>query len=66
MDLNGPFPQMVELKGGETCDVFIFGDVPKTTLAYTMSAANPVSSSAADKAYAQKMGPVCKDVFKGK
>jgi hypothetical protein len=64
-NLNGPFPKMVEIKGDETCDVPIFGAVPKTTLAY-MSAANPVISSAPDKAYAQEMGPVCKDVFKGK
>jgi hypothetical protein len=63
---NGPLPQMVAQKGDETCYVAIFGVVSQTTLTYTMSDGNPVASAAADKTYAQKMEPICKDVFKGK
>jgi hypothetical protein len=63
---NGPLPQMVAQKGDETCYVSLFGVVPKTTLTYTISDGNPVVGAAADKTYAQKMEPICKDVFKGK
>jgi hypothetical protein len=65
-NFNGPFPQMVATKGDETCYVSINGVAPEMTLTYTMSDGNPVVSAAADKTYAQKMEPICEDVFKGK
>jgi hypothetical protein len=65
-NLNGPFPQMVATKGDEVCYVSISGVAPEMTLIYTMSAGNTVVSAAAGKTYAQKMEPICKDVFKGK
>jgi len=65
-NFNGPFPQMVAQKGDETCYVSIEGVAPEMTLTYTMSGGNPVVSAAAGKTYAQKMEPICKDVFKGK
>ena len=65
-NFNGPFPQMVATKGDETCYVSINGVAPEMTLTYTMSGGNPVVSAAAGKTYAQKMEPICKDVFKGK
>jgi hypothetical protein len=65
-NFNGPIPQMVATKGDEVCYVSINGVAPEMTLTYTVSGGNTVVSAAAGKTYAQKMGPICKDVFKGK
>ncbi len=42
------------------------GEVDHTTLPYTISGGNPVVTNAAAAAFAEKMGAVCADVFKGK
>jgi hypothetical protein len=61
-----PFPEIAAQKGDVTCVVTISGIPSKTTLAYTMSQGNPVVTTAAGKAYAEKMAPICKAVFTGK
>jgi len=65
-NFDGPIPQMVAQKGDETCLVSINGVASEMTLTSTLSGGNPVVSTAAGKTYAQKMEPICKDVFKGK
>jgi hypothetical protein len=59
-------PQMVAQRGNVSCLVVVSGDFAQTTLTYAMKEGNPVVTPAATKAYALKMGAVCKDVFKGK
>jgi hypothetical protein len=65
-NFNGAIPQIVAQKGDETCYVSINGVASEMTLTSTLSGGNPVVSAAAGKKYAQKMEPICKDVFKGK
>jgi hypothetical protein len=59
-------PQVVAEKGRIDCMVTTNGEVDHTTLPYTLSGGNPVITNAAAAAFAQKMGVLCSDVFKGK
>jgi hypothetical protein len=59
-------PQFVAEKGKVDCEVTTNGEVDHTTLPYTISGGNPVVTSAAAAAFAEKMGAVCAAVFKGK
>ena len=59
-------PQVVAEKGKIDCMVTTNGEVDHTTLPYTLSGGNPVITNAAAAAFAEKMGVVCADVFKGK
>ena len=59
-------PQVVAEKGKIDCMVTTNGEVDHTTLPYTLSGGNPVITNAAAAAFAEKMGAVCADVFKGK
>jgi hypothetical protein len=59
-------PQVVAEKGKIDCMVTTNGEVDHTTLSYTISGGNPVVTNAAATKFAEKMGVVCADVFKGK
>jgi hypothetical protein len=59
-------PQVNAEKGKVGCTVSTNGDVDHTTLQYTISGGNPVVTNAAATKFAEKMGVVCADVFKGK
>jgi hypothetical protein len=59
-------PQFVAEKGKVDCLVTTNGEVDHTTLPYTISGGNPVVTKAAAAKFAEKMGVICTDVFKGK